>query len=361
MTIPKPTGAGTDYEYHIAAAIELINNQLVVGGSTIIDREHIPTIWWKTYPNGGWNSVLFTGRTGAITAIRYFDGKYIFICPDSVGNRVALVANSLSTSISDYTNISLSNQPYFRITNLFKFGDYYCFYGYENDAGTYIKRFAFCTSISSNITCTGYGGFDYKMTPWDIAFFNDGYIYLTGYRATRNYDYPLSIKVPFLPTTKNDIKTYYTVSDVLYDNTNQDYRLYAYWRYNNAHYCVGGPDLSFYTTDLSNWTSKTISRTSASSKYMDGPKKFDIGGSYIIPTDRHLLIVKKDLSNSVAILTQSLVGSDYNRWDMAVCQLDVNNYLIACKDAIRYVTIDENGIVLPTITTDKTYNYIKIK
>ena len=361
MTIPKPAGAGTDYEYHIATAIELINNQIVVGGYTYMDSTYRPTIWWKTYPNGGWNSVIFTGSTGSIDAIRYFDGKYIFIYPDSVGNRVTLVANSLSTSISDYTNISLSNQPYFRITNLFKFGDYYCFYGYENNAGTYIKRFAFCTSISANITCTGYGGFDYNMTPWDITFFNDGYLYLTGYRSTKYYKYPLSIKVPFLPTTQNNVTTYYTVSNVLYDNTNQDYGLYTYWRYNNAHYCVGGPNLSFYTTDLSNWTSKTISTTKQLYEYMDGPKTFDIGGSYIIPTERYLLIVKKDLSNSVGIVAKSLVGSDYDGYDMAVCQLDVNNYLIACKNVIRQVKIDENGIVLPTITTDKTYNYIKIK
>ena len=361
MTIPKPTGAGTDYDSdigHVATAIELINNQLVVGGYTYMRNRYRPTIWWKTYPNGGWNSVIFTERTGSIDAIRYFDRKYIFMNND---NSVALVANSLSTSISDYTDISFSNLSNFRIINLFKFGDYYCFYGTQYNSGDYIKRFAFCTSISSNITCTGYGGFDSAMVPWDIAFFNDGYLYLTGYRSTRNYDYPWSIKVPFLPTTKNDITTYYTVSHVLYDNTNQDYWLYTYWRYNNVHYCVGGPDLSFYTTDLSNWTSKSFSTPNQIRKYMDGPKKFDIGGSYIIPTDRFLWIVKKDFSNFVSITTPSLVRSDYNRWDMAVCRLDVNNYLIACKDAIRHVKIDENGIVLPTITTDKTYNYIKIK
>ena len=73
------------------------------------------------------------------------------------------------------------------------------------------------------------------------------------------------------------------------------------------------------------------------------------------------MIVKKDLSKFVSIAAPSLVGSDYSASDMAVCQLDVNNYLIACKNVIRYVKIDENGIVLPTITTDKTYNYIKIK
>ena len=360
MNIPKPTGAGTKYSSHVATAIELINNQIVVGGHTYMDSNYKPTIWWKTYPDGEWNSVIFTGRVGNIDAIRYFDGKYIFMYSDNYTSGT-MVANSLSTVKSDYTNISFSNLSDFSIKNLFKFGDYYCFYGTQYNSGDYIKSFAFCTSISSNITCTGYGGFDYAMTPWDIAFFNDGYIYLTGYRSTKNYKYPLSIKVPFLPTTKNNVTTYYTVSNVLYDNENQNCWLYVYWRYNNAHYCVGGPGLSFYSTDLSNWTSKSFAIDPQVRKYMDGPKKFDIGGSYIIPTDRYLLIVKKDFSNAISIKTPSLVGSDYGASDMAVCQLDVNNYLIACKDVIRYVKIDENGIVLPTITTDKTYNYIKIK
>ena len=358
MTIPKPAGAGTDYENHIATAIELINNQIVVGGTTYMDSTRRPTIWWKTYPDGEWNSVIFTGRTDSIWAIRYFDGKYIFLNDDI--NSTALVANSLSTVKSDYTKISFSNQPYFSISNLFKFGDYYCFYGAENDAGTYIKRFVFCTSISSNITCTGYGGYNNDMSLQDIAFFNDGYLYLTGYQSRKSSKYQWSFKIPFLPTTKNDISTYYPISDLLYKNESNTF-LYRYWRYNNTHYLLGGPSTSYYTTDLSNWTSKPISTTGQLSEYMDGPKTFDIGGSYIIPTKRFLLIVKKDLSNFVSIAAPSLVGSDYSASDMSVCQLDVNNYLIVCRNVIRHVRFDENGIVLPTITTDKTYNYIKIK
>lgn len=360
MTIPEPTDSGTSYPDYVVTAIELINNQVVVGGHTIISGEWRPTIWWKTYPNGGWNIVLFTGRIGSIDAIRYFDGKYIFIYSDSYGTGATMVANSLSTSKRDYTNISFSNLSDFDIDNLFKFGDYYCFYGTRYNSGDYIKSFAFCTSISSKITCTGYGGYNNDMSLQDIAFFNDGYLYLTGYQSRKSSQYRWSFKIPFLPTTKNDINTYYPISDLLYENESNTF-LYRYWRYNNTHYLLGGPSTSYYTTDLSNWTSKTISTTSRLSEYMDGPKTFDIGGSYIIPTKRFLLIVKKDLSNFVSIETPSLVGSDYNANDMAVCQLDVNNYLIACRNVIRHVIIDENGIVLPTITTDKTYNYIKVK
>ena len=224
------------YNTHRGYSVELINGTIIVGGAVWFSgySGSYPAIWWKTYPNGSWNSVTLSNGS-RINTIRYFDEKYIFI---DTSDSVVYVAAILTSSTSDYTKISFSNLRNYEPTNLFKFGNYYCFLGQVTVDGSYFPMLGYCTSIDSSISFTGYGGWGTdKIVANHISFFDDGYLYITGYEPGRNYNYPFAIKVPFLPTTKKEANNNYSTTTLLYDtSTNaRNGTLSAYWRKDSVH------------------------------------------------------------------------------------------------------------------------------